>query len=476
MKKGQLHLGSVGNGGSKVLSERSQGGLKRETNVTVWGKPRFEKSESLPKNISAVTTDSCGWMLVADPKENNLICLDDEGVVRGYCVMKDGKTDIDLENVGELKYNSESNVLVIIKNSGVSAQIGAFVLNTIDPRSKNEKNHNFKDFLVDSKNNTESFMTGDCKFWIGSSPYLDMPLDASYIDESQLLFVADASRNECLCFNMSSKQIKKLSYPGAARPNSTFHQRNEIFVKDDQGIHKFSIVEDDKGNATVTYAEKTVSIADSSCLGMSGLTDDQGNVYLLTISAKEKLVYAIDTQHQVMTKIHFPIPSVRSTQRLISCRPSLPNNNSPDFTLYISNIAENRIIRSKVGFENMNFIKNSAVVESDFFIAGNVKKINKNDKLTNTNVGKQAYPMFNQMAGICFDNDNKLFTSDSRDRALYKFDENYRFEGRVNVIDSNGEKANIRFGGLEYSPRYILVKVLVKIWVEHSWMDCYFFP
>jgi hypothetical protein len=255
---------------------------------------------------------------------------------------------------------------------------------------------------------------------------------------------------------MSSKQIKKLSYPGVARPNSTFYQRNEIFVKDDQGIHKFSIVEDDNGHATATYVEKTVSIADSSCLGMSGLTDDSGNVYLLTISAKEKLLYAIDTHHQVMTKIHFPIPSVRSTQRLISCRPSLPNNNSPDFTLYISNIAENRIIRSKVGFKDMNFVKNSSMVESDFFIAGSVKMNGKSGKYEKVENKNKAYPRFNQMAGICFDNDNNLFTSDSRDRALYKFDENYQFEGRVDVVDGNGEKASIRFGGLEYSPRYEL--------------------
>ena len=300
-------------------------------------------------------------------------------------------------------------------------------------------------------------MVGDCKFWIGSSPYLSMPLDATFVEEKQLLFVADASRNECLCFNMASKQIKKISYPGVSRPNSVFSQMNEIFVKDDYGIHKFSITEDMDGQSSCTYANKVVSLEETNCAGLSGLTDETGNVYLLTVSVKDKLLYAIDAQHSVMTSISLPITGSRSTQRMVTCRPNLsqyPNNNN-QFSFYCSNIAENRVTKCTVGFKSMNFIKSGVKVESDFLISGRRGGRSSSSSSTRTrNAFTQTYPRYSQMAGLCFDNDNNLFTSDSKERTLYKFDADYQFEGRVNVVDQNGDKQMIRFGGLEFSPRY----------------------
>ncbi len=301
-------------------------------------------------------------------------------------------------------------------------------------------------------------MVGDCKFWIGSSPYLSMPLDATFVEEKQLLFVADASRNECLCFNMASKQIKKLSYPGVSRPNSVFTQMNEIFVKDDYGIHKFAITEDVDGHSSCTYSNKVVGLEEVNCAGLSGLTDEKGNVYLLTVSVKDKLLYAIDAQHSVMTSTHLPITGGRSMQRMITCRPNLgyPNNNT-NFSFYCSNIAENRISKCTVGFKSMNFVKESAKVESDFLISGKRRGgggSNSSSSNRTKNAFTQTYPRYSQMAGLCFDNDKNLFTSDSKERTMYKFDADYQFEGRVNVVDHNGDKQMIRFGGLEFSPRY----------------------
>ena len=105
---------------------------------------------------------------------------------------------------------------------------------------------------------------------------------------------------------------------------------------------------------------------------------------------------------------------------------------------------------------SMNFIKESAKVESDFLISGKRGRTSNSSSSSSRtrNAFTQTYPKYSQMAGLCFDNDRNLFTSDSKERTLYKFDADYQFEGRVNVVDQNGDKQMIRFGGLEFSPRY----------------------
>ncbi len=151
MKKGQLHLNNIRNGRSKILNEKNS----VETFKTEKAWERSSNDTGI-KNISAVATDCNGWMLVADPKESNLICLDNEGNVKGKCIMRDGRTDIDLTNVGELKYNTKTNVLVMIKNSGKTSQIGAFVLKYPNNAIKKEEDHEFREFLPkrnDPKNN-----------------------------------------------------------------------------------------------------------------------------------------------------------------------------------------------------------------------------------------------------------------------------------------------------------------------------------
>ena len=252
---------------------------------------------------------------------------------------------------------------------------------------------------------------------------------------------------------------------------------NEIFVRDDHGIHKFSIIDDVDGHASCTYSNKVVSLEEMNCAGLSGLTDETGNVYLLTVSVRDKLLYAIDTQHCVMTSISLPITGSRSMQRMITCRPSLgyPNNNT-NFSFYCSNIAENRVSKCTVGFKSMNFIKGSAKVESDFLISGK-RKISRSSSSSNRtrNAFTQTYPKYSQMAGLCFDNDKNLFTSDSKERTLYKFDAEYQFEGRVNVVDHNGDKQLIRFGGLEFSPRYKSVNIRC-VSLQFNWVNTILIP
>lgn len=78
-----------------------------------------------------------------------------------------------------------------------------------------------------------------------------------------------------------------MSYKDAKRPNSAVYYRNEIYVKDDGGIHKFQF---DLAKNVVIYKCKLVTMEETSP-GIGSFIDEYGILNLAVLSTKQKRLY-----------------------------------------------------------------------------------------------------------------------------------------------------------------------------------------